>query len=118
MTLVPRVYLFFFFFGNTLGYFILSLYLCNFSLFYSAKAALDSIFKKREIIAARGAAMEAHRSKRVRIGDGPPVIVAERVPTFMAEKPVGVADDTTHFEVWWGLARKDTVAESSEAPTI
>lgn len=79
---------------------------------------MDSIFKKREIIAARGAAVEAHRSKRVRIGDGPPMIVAERVPTFMAEKPVGVADDTTHFEVWWGLTRKAIVAEISEAPTI
>lgn len=84
----------------------------------AARAALDTIFKKREARAAKGSAVETHRDKRVRIGDGPSVTVQEAVPTFLSQRPPSLDEDTSPFTVTWGLQRRDTVVGSSEAAAV
>ncbi|XP_074351438.1 uncharacterized protein LOC141690546 [Apium graveolens] len=85
---------------------------------FVARAVLDTIFKKREARAAKGSAVETHRDKRVRIGDGPSVTVKEAVPTFLSQRPLSLDEDTSPFTVTWGLQRRDTVVGSSKAATV
>lgn len=72
----------------------------------------------REAHAARRTTVETHRSKRVIIGDGPSVTVTEKVPTYVAERPLSIDKDPSIFVMTWDLQRKDSVAGSSKAAAI
>ncbi|KAK1392679.1 hypothetical protein POM88_011735 [Heracleum sosnowskyi] len=79
-----------------------------------AKTALNAIFKRREDHASKAVIVEIDRpSKRKKAVDGSPAM--EKVPAFLAERPVLVDEDPNPFVVKWGLLNRDTVVGDSRA---
>ena len=74
---------------------------------------MGNIFKKRETAASKTVPVERVRTKRPRKEGGSPIV--EKVPAFMAERPIAIDEDPNPYVVQWGLLNKDTIVGDTRA---
>ena len=74
---------------------------------------MGNIFKKRETAASKTVPVERVRTKRPRKEGGSPIV--EKVPAFIAERPVAIDEDPNPYVVQWGLLNKDTIVGDTRA---
>ena len=73
-------------------------------LIFLAQGALDTIFRKWEVVVALGYGMDTQRFKKPKASY---TSERERVPAFLSPRTTAIDEDPTPFSVRWGLRNKE-----------